>query len=199
MENEGVIFIQKNLASCVREGVFSSTTQLENRYFLKRKVDAFTIRRKTEHTGQSWLRYFHRLSGRTRSGVIRLLKSCGENTVLTQAWTGQCCPQGPCRSQPGQLGEETWNVQSTGNESIPWEIWWESWGAGSGQACIQEFGVWVWVSEEPLLTVSEKMDKRVQCHSPKGFLRLGPVCLAAASPLDVSRRWRIPRCGHLGI
>lgn len=133
MENEGVIFIQKNLASCVREGIFSSTTQLENRYFLKRKGDAFTIRRKTERTVQSWLRYFHRLSGRTRSGVIRLLKSCGENTVLTQAWTGQCCPQRPRRSQPGQLGEETWNVPSTGNESIPWEIWWESWGAGQAR------------------------------------------------------------------
>lgn len=54
MKNEGVIFIQKNLASCVKgEGVFSSTTQLENRYFLKGKVDAFTIRRKTEQTGQS--------------------------------------------------------------------------------------------------------------------------------------------------
>ena len=141
MKNEGVIFIQKNLASCVKgEGVFSSTTQLENRYFLKGKVDAFTIRRKTEQTGQSWPRYFHRLSGRTRSGVVRLLKRCGENTVLTQAWTGQCCPQGPPRPQPGQPGEETWNVQSTGNESIPREIFWESWGAGSGQACVQESG-----------------------------------------------------------
>lgn len=183
---------------CV-EGVFSSTTQLENRYFLKRKVDAFTIRRKTEQTGQSWPRYFHRLSGRTRSGVVRLLKRCGENTVLTQAWTGQCCPQGPPRPQPGQPGEETWNVQSTGNESIPREILWESWGAGSGRACVQESGsLGVWVSEEPLLTVLEKMDKHLQCHSPK-VSKAGPVCLAAASPLDVSWRWRIPRRGHLGI
>ena len=54
-----------------------------------------------------------------------------------------------------------------------------------GQARPVSRSLGVWVSEEPLLIVLEKMDKHVQCHSPK-VSKAGPVCLAAASPLDVS-------------
>ena len=56
---------------------------------------------------------------------------------------------------------------------------------GPGQAGPVSRSLGVWVSEEPLLTVSEKMDKHLQCHSPK-VSKAGPVCLPAASPLDVS-------------
>lgn len=46
-------------------------------------------------------------------GVIRLLKNVGENIILTQELTEQCCPRGgEARPQLGLQVEEMCNVQS---------------------------------------------------------------------------------------